>query len=193
MSQLIMTRIAALVLAMAFYVTTDAGAEARASGVELGGHFALTAQDGRRFGDADLAGRPYALFFGFTNCPEVCPTTLAELSLVLEDLGEGAGLFTPVFVTVDPERDTPERLKEYLDFFDKRIVGLSGTAEQTAALARLFKATYAKVPTSGGDYTMEHTAIIYLMDETGTFFDKIEYGEDRASQLRKIRALIERR
>ncbi|MGF9567229.1 SCO family protein [Neorhizobium sp. BT27B] len=162
----------------------------KAQDVDLGGPFTLKAQDGRTFTEKDLAGRPYALFFGFTHCPEVCPTTLGEISVSLSELGTVAEDFRVVFVTVDPERDTPERLKEYLGWFDERIVGLSGTVEEVAVMARAFKATYRKVPTSGGNYTMDHTALIFLMDRHGRFFDKVAYGEHQESQFRKIRDLI---
>lgn len=163
---------------------------AHAQDVDLGGPFTLKAQDGRTFTEKDLAGRPYVLFFGFTHCPEVCPTTLGEISVSLSELGTAADDLRVVFVTVDPERDTPERLKEYLGWFDERIVGLSGTPDEVAGIARAFKATYKKVPTGDGEYTMDHTALIFLMDRQGRFFDKIAYGEVQEVQLGKIRDLI---
>ncbi|TKT76304.1 SCO family protein [Aquamicrobium sp. LC103] len=160
------------------------------SGSDIGGPFELQGVDGARFGSVDLKGKPYALFFGFTNCPEVCPMALAEMSFSLAALGEDADRLTPVFVTVDPERDTAEHLDTYLEAFDERIVGLRGTDDETAAVAGAFRATYRKVPTSGDDYTMDHTAIIYLIDANGAFFDKIDYREDHEAQLAKYRRLI---
>lgn len=151
--------------------------------------FDLPASTGGRLGDADLAGRPYALFFGFTHCPEVCPLTLAELSLALDELGAQARDLAAVFVTVDPGRDTPARLADYLTAFDPRIVGLSGDAAETLAIAQAFRATYRKIPLGGGDYTMDHTAIVYLMGRDGRLADVIEYREDHASVLAKLRRL----
>ncbi|WP_245443790.1 SCO family protein [Mesorhizobium sp. DCY119] len=157
---------------------------------DIGGRFSLTTQHGTQLSDADLKGKPYIVFFGFTHCPEVCPTTLFELTGALAALGPDADLLTPLFVTVDPERDTQEYLASYLGAFDSRIIGLSGSAEETAAIARSFKATYRKVPLGGDDYTMDHTAIIYLIDREGQFFDKIDYREDFAVQIEKLRRLV---
>ena len=157
---------------------------------EIGGTFELTTQHGTRFTEADIKGKPYLVFFGFTHCPEVCPTTLFELTGILTELGPDADKLVPIFITVDPERDTQEYLSSYLGAFDRRIVGLRGSSEETAAVARLFRATYKKVPLEGGDYTMDHTAIIYLMDRQGRFFDRIEYLEDHASQVEKLRRLL---
>lgn len=157
---------------------------------EIGEDFALTATDGRRVGAEDLLGQPYMLFFGFTHCPEVCPTALAEISARLEDLGKDADRLIPVFVTVDPERDTAEYLAEYLGWFDPRIIGLRGTEAETEATARAFRATYRKVPLDGGGYTMDHTAVIYLMDADGVFFDRIDYRDSPQTQLQALRALL---
>ena len=176
---------AALALALSFAVP------AAAQNAEIGGDFVLKTVDGEPFGSENLKDRPYALFFGFTHCPEVCPMALAEITFSLQSLGEDADLLTPVFVTVDPERDTGERLKDYLGSFDERIVGLRGSEDEIAAVARAFRATYRKVPTSGGDYTVDHTAIIYLIDDTGAFFDKIDYREPYEAQLEKYRRLID--
>lgn len=157
---------------------------------DVGGPFSLTDVAGNRVTDEDLLGKPYALFFGFTHCPEVCPLALSEISFALSELGEEAEDLTAVFVTVDPERDTPEHLGAYLGAFDERILGLHGTPEETAAVARAFRATYRKVPLSDGDYTVDHTAIIYLMDSEGAFFDKVDYREDYEVQVEKYRRLL---
>lgn len=161
-----------------------------AENTDIGGPFELSTVNGERFGSEELKGKPYALFFGFTNCPEVCPTALAEITLSLSALGEDGNRLTPIFVTVDPVRDTAEQLKEYLGSFDNRIVGLRGSEDEIAEVARRFKATYRKVPYSDGDYTIDHTAVIYLMDGNGTFFDKIDYREPHEAQLEKFRRLI---
>jgi protein SCO1/2 len=157
----------------------------------IGGPFRLTTQNGSILDSRDLAGRPFALFFGFTHCPDVCPTTLTQISQVLRQLGpEGADLRV-FFVTVDPERDTPEVLRDYLSNFDRRIVGLWGTPDQIAAVAREYKAYYERVPTSDGGYTMDHTAVVYLMNRRGRYNAPIGYAEDQASYLAKFRALLE--
>jgi len=157
---------------------------------QINGHFTLTTHEGRRLSDADLRGRPYAVFFGFTHCPEVCPTALYELSLVLGELGPDADRVKVLFVTVDPARDTQEQLATFVGAFDPRIVALRGTEEETIAAARAFKATYRRVPQDNGDYTMDHTALVFLMDRNGAFFDKVDYREDHATQVAKFRRLI---
>jgi protein SCO1/2 len=156
----------------------------------IGGPFRLTAQDGTILDSKDLAGKPYAVFFGFTHCPEVCPTTLSELSYAFDDLGEEAGDLTVLFITVDPERDTPQVLNDYVSSFTGRIIGLSGTPEEIADVAKKFKAYYEKVPTSDGSYTMNHSAAIYLMGRDGTFKDAIGYDADHQQVLAKLRALL---
>jgi protein SCO1/2 len=139
----------------------------RASSV--GGPFTLTAMDGQRFTDADLQGAPHLVFFGFTHCPDICPTKLMELSAIFRAAGERAGKARAVFITVDPARDTPEVLKNYLSSFDDRIVGLTGTQTEIDAVVKAYRAYAKRVPTSSGDYTMDHTAIVYLMDRRGRF------------------------
>ena len=151
--------------------------------------FALTTHDGRPMRDGDLRGEPYALFFGFTNCPEICPTALFELSQLLGQLGPGADRLKVLFVTVDPARDTPEQLTTYLSSFDPRIVALRGSEEETAQAAGAFKATYRRIPSEGG-YTMEHTALIFLVDRQGRYFDRIDYRAPHEEQLARFRRLI---
>ncbi|MBS7696741.1 MULTISPECIES: SCO family protein [unclassified Chelatococcus] len=134
----------------------------------VGGPFALTAQDGRTVTNKDLLGAPFLVFFGFTHCPDVCPTTLFEASELLRAAGPEGDKLRVLFVTVDPERDTPEVLKSYLGAFDPRIIGLSGSPETIAAVLKSYKVYARKVPTSDG-YTMDHTAMVYLMDAKGGF------------------------
>lgn len=159
-------------------------------GPAIGGPFRLTAQDGKILSSEDLAGAPFAVFFGFTHCPEVCPTTLSEISRVFEDLGDAADGLTVLFVTVDPERDTPEVLRDYVSSFTGRIVGLTGTPEEIAKVAKEYKVYYEKVPTSDGGYTMNHSAAIYLMGGDGKFRDAASYGADYAQILDKFRSLV---
>ncbi|MFT0861352.1 SCO family protein [Ancylobacter sp. G4_0304] len=161
----------------------------RATAQEAPEQFVLTTHDGRRLSDRDLRGAPYALFFGFTNCPEICPTALFELSQVLGELGPEADRLRVFFVTVDPERDTPEQLATYISSFDPRIVALRGTPEETAKAAAAFKATYRRVPGESG-YTMEHTALVFLVDREGRYFDRIDYRAPHAEQLARFRRLL---
>lgn len=161
--------------------------------VTVGAPFKLTGQDGQVFDSATLKGTPYALFFGFTRCPDVCPTTMLEMSHHLKALGPAADRIKVLFVTVDPERDTPQLLKDYLSAFDTRIVGLTGTPEEIAAVARSFRAYYKKVPTKSGgkegEYTLDHTASVYLMDAKGQFTGTFNFQERQDVQLDKLRRL----
>src|SRR5882672_219357 len=125
----------------------------------IGGPFRLTDQNGKTFTDQDLKGRPFLVFFGFTHCPEICPTTLFEVSEILRKLGPDAERVRAVFITIDPERDTPGALKEYLSSFDPRLAALTGDAAAIAAVAKAYRVYVKKVPLDEGDYTMDHTAI----------------------------------
>jgi len=158
--------------------------------VTIGAPFSLTAQDGKPLSSDDLEGTPFAVFFGFTNCPEVCPTTLWEMSETLKALGPDADRLKVLFVSVDPVRDKPEFMARYLQSFDSRIVGLSGSEEEIAALAKAYRVYYRKVPLEGGDYTMDHTTSVFLMDARGEFTGTIAYEEEAASRLAKLKRLI---
>jgi protein SCO1/2 len=154
----------------------------------IGGPFQLTDQDGRTVTDRDLSGKPFLVFFGFTHCPEICPTTLFEISETLRKLGTDADRTRALFITVDPERDTPKVLKDYLSNFDPHISGLTGGADAIAAAAKAYRAIYRKVPLDQGGYTMDHTAIVYLMDKQGRFvapFSLKRTTEVSAAELRK--------
>ncbi len=163
------------------------------SHVDLGGPFALTTQDGRAFTDRDLRGRPAALFFGFTTCPEVCPTTLARWSASLKALGPDGDKLRAVFVSVDPERDTPAVLKRYLSDFDPRIVGLTGAPQAVACMLAAYHVYARNVPLDGGGYTMDHTAATYLFDRDGGFQGLVGYQEPAEAQSAKLKALAEGR
>lgn len=183
--------VAGLALGLALLaVSAPVAGLAAAERPDIGGPFELASSRGGTVSDRDLQGHPFAVFFGFTHCPEVCPTALAELSLVLEDLGSAAADLRVFFVTVDPQRDTPAHLADYLGSFDERIVGLHGTPGQTAEIARAYKATYRKVPLADGDYTMDHTALVFLMDRQGRFFDKLDYRADQTTQIAAFRRLL---
>src|SRR6266496_2885544 len=135
----------------------------------IGGPFKLIDQNGQMVTDQDLKGRPFLVFFGFTHCPEVCPTTLFEVSEILRKLGPDADRVGALFVTIDPERDTAPVLKDYLSSFDPHLAALTGDLADIAAVAKAYRAYFKKVPLEGSDYTMDHTAIVYLMDKQGRF------------------------
>jgi protein SCO1/2 len=154
----------------------------------IGGPFKLTDQNGRPVSDADLKGHPFLVFFGFTHCPDVCPTTLFEVSEILRSLGRDADRARALFVTVDPERDTPAVMKDYLSSFDPHLSGLTGDAAAIAAVAKAYRVYYKKVPLDQGGYTMDHTAIVYLMDKEGRFvapFSLKRTTEAAAADLRR--------
>lgn len=153
--------------------------------------FALTDQLGRKVTEHDMLGKPAVVFFGFTLCPEVCPTTLADVTNWLGDLGAESDKLGVYFVTVDPARDTPEELKKYLTAFDPRIRGLTGTASDIDGIAKSFGIYYKRVDIEGGGYTMDHTASVVLLDASGRFAGTISYQEDKKVALTKLRRLAE--
>ncbi|GEO17894.1 SCO family protein [Microvirga aerophila] len=179
--------VAALTLLITVLLLVPEPQQAR---VPIGGPFKLTTQDGKPFTDENLKGKPFAVFFGFTHCPEVCPTTLYDLTQDLAALGKDADNLRVAFVTVDPARDTPELLKTYLASFDPRIVGLTGTEEEIAATAKAYKVYYRKVPTDS-DYTMDHTATIFLMDSKGDFYGTSNFQESQDIRRGKLKKLVE--
>jgi protein SCO1/2 len=155
----------------------------------IGGPFTLTDQHGNTVTDADFRGRYMLVYFGFTYCPDVCPTTLATMTEALDQLGDAADDIVPVLITVDPERDTPEQLKMYVSHFSPRIVALTGTPEQIADVAREYRIYYAKAAGEGDAYTMDHSSITYLMGPDGAYVRHFSHvtGADRmAEQLRAI-------
>jgi protein SCO1/2 len=154
--------------------------------------FDLVDHHGKPFSHRSVAGRPYAVFFGFTHCPDVCPTTLMQMSNNLAQLGTDAERLTVLFVTVDPERDTADRLREYMASFDARIVGLTGSLEQIAATAKAWNTVYNKVPEDDGSYSVAHAAHVYLMDSGGRQIGTLNFQEDESVQLAKLRKLIAR-
>jgi len=156
----------------------------------IGGPFTLTGTDGKAFSSETLKGKPYLVFFGFTHCPEICPTTLFDLTQDLKELGPEANKLNVVFISVDPERDTPDLIKLYLSSFDERIIGLTGKEKEIAEVARNFKAFYKKTPTGDGGYTVDHQVTIYMMDALGRFASATNYQEEQETRLAKIRRLI---
>jgi len=148
------------------------------TGAEYARDFALTDHDGKPRTLADFRGKVVTVFFGFTHCPDVCPTTLSEMKLVLNELGADASRVQVLFVTVDPERDTPEILKQYVPSFDPGFLGLYGDAKATAEVARNFKVFYQKVPGAKPDtYTVDHTAASYVFDPQGRLRLFVRHGK----------------
>ncbi len=155
----------------------------------VGGPFHLVDQSGKVVTDQDLKGKPYLVFFGYTHCPDICPTTLFDMSQVMKQLGPDADRTGAVFITVDPERDTPAVMKDYLSNFDPHLRGLTGDQASVDAAIKEYRVYAKKVPLKDGDYTMDHTAVVYLMDKNGNFvapFDVTnQKPEAAAAELRR--------
>ena len=154
----------------------------------IGGPFNLIDQDGKAITDQDFKGRPFLVFFGYTRCPDICPATLFEVSEVMQALGADADRAGALFITVDPGRDTPAAMKDYLSSFDPHLRGATGDAAAIAAAEKAYRVYAKKVPTDNGDYSMDHTALVYLMDKQGRFVAPFKLNrkpEDAAADLRR--------
>lgn len=160
------------------------------TGADFGKNFTLTDHTGKTRSLSDYQGKVVLIFFGFTQCPDVCPTTLAELSEVMKKLGSGADRVQVLFITVDPERDTQTVLGQYVPAFDPRFVGLTGSVEQIAAVAKDFKAFYQKVPTPNGSYTVDHFSGMYAFDATGRIRLFIRYRAPMDSVVADVKTLL---
>jgi cytochrome oxidase Cu insertion factor (SCO1/SenC/PrrC family) len=161
----------------------------RVTGVaDVGGSFALLDQNGQTRTDADFRGRWMLIYFGYTHCPDVCPTTLSLMSEVLSRLGKRASRVAPIFITVDPARDTPDVLKAYLASFDPRFVGLTGPASHIASAAANYRVYVSRHALPGGGYAMDHSSVIYLMSPAGKFaadYDQSQGPDAIAQDLEK--------
>jgi len=154
----------------------------------IGGPFQLTDQTGQTVTEKTMQGRPTLIFFGFTHCPDVCPTTLFEMSEVLRAMGRDGDRINAYYISVDPERDTTAAMKDYLSSFDPRLRGLTGNPDQIAQVLSEYRVYAKKVPLKDGDYTMDHTALIYLMDRDGKFvapFNLNRKPEEAAADLKR--------
>jgi protein SCO1/2 len=171
----------------AFFILRDTGSKSPAAAV--GGPFSMIDHHGARVSEASYRGGPMIVFFGFTHCPDVCPTTLFEMTEVLKRIPKDKKV-SALFVTVDPERDTPEKLKDYLSSFDPRISGLSGTREQIDATLKAYRVYAKKVPQENGEYSMDHSAIIYLMDKQGRFVNALNMQQPPEAVAREIQRLM---
>jgi len=160
---------ASLVVGLLIVFWAMGGVSKVAQPAAIGGPFQLTDQHGKAVTDKNLKGKPTLIFFGYTHCPDVCPTSLFEISEVLRAMGKDADKVNAVFISVDPERDTQATMKDYLSSFDPHLEGLSGDPDAIANVIKSYRVYAKKVPTKDGDYTMDHTALIYLMDRDGRF------------------------
>jgi protein SCO1/2 len=178
--------------AILLVTTPHGGQPVQSSGTALvGGPFSLLGTDGKTVTDADFRGRYMLIFFGFTHCPDICPAELQVIAQALDKLGDKGKKVVPVFVTLDPERDTPQVMGEYVKSFGPNFVGLTGTPEAIAAAAKAYRVAYAKVENkeSAGDYSVDHSALAYLMDPEGKYVTHFTYGtsaDEMAEKLNKI-------
>lgn len=144
----------------------------------IGGPFALIDQDGKPRTDADFRGKVLLVYFGFTYCPDICPTDLQNIGLAMDRLGAAGESVQPLFVTLDPARDTAAYLKDYVALFHPRMIALTGDAAAIAKAAEAYRVYYARVPTKGGDYTIDHSAFIYLVGRNGKYLGFLPPGTD---------------
>ena len=169
----------------------DARTPAAAAAVDLGAPFALVDHAGAPITEAALQGQPSLLFFGFTHCPEICPTTVYDIETWLSGMGPEADAVRAFFVTVDPERDTPELLSDYLTAQSDRITGITGAPEAVWDMARSWRVYWQKRPLGEGDYTVDHYASVFVLDAEGRLVDLIAYGEDPDAARAKIAAALD--
>jgi protein SCO1/2 len=154
----------------------------------IGGPFKLIDENGKPITDADMKGKPFLVFFGYTHCPDVCPVTLFEMSEVLRALGKDADRTAGLFITVDPDRDTPAVMKDYLSNFDPHLRGATGDQKELTAVEKEYRVYSKKHPLENGDYSMDHSAVVYLMDKNGRFvapFNLKRSPQAAAAELRK--------
>jgi len=160
---------------------------------DVGGPFTLTDQDGNQVNEEILKGHLNVIYFGYTYCPDVCPTTLQEITQALDLMGEDASQVQPIFITVDPERDTSEVLKEYVSWFHPALIGLTGSTDEIEAVKKAYKVYSAKAPQeddeTGQNYLVDHSSITYVMGPDGSFLTHFAYGttpEDMAKALEDL-------
>ena len=189
----ILALIAALLVAgTAYYIASQPRGPISIGTALVGGPFTLTDQTGRKVTDKDFRGHYMLVFFGYTYCPDICPTELQVMSAALDNLGAKADAIQPIFITFDPQRDTPEVLKQYITNFHPRLVGLTGTPEEIAVAAKAYRVFYNRLDnTSGPDtYLMDHSTITYLMDKQGKFLKHFSYSTDAAALAQDLEKLI---
>jgi protein SCO1/2 len=199
-----MSRIVFIVLAAAFVVIAATvgrywmtsggdGGHSQSAGVQIGGPFTLTDHTGKRVSEKDFAGKYMLMYFGYTYCPDVCPTSLSVMAEALDQLSpEELAKVVPVFVTVDPERDTPEVMASYVPHFHSSMIGLTGSMDEVKAAARAYKAFYAKVNADDpdGNYTMDHSSITYLMGPDGLYVTHFNHGTEADKMAARLKELL---
>jgi len=179
---------ASLLVGLIVMLSAFGGMRSVATPAAIGGPFQLTDQSGDTVTEKDLQGRPTLIFFGFTHCPDICPTSLFEISEVLRAMGEDADRVNAYFISVDPDRDTASAMKDYLSSFDPHLKGLTGDPAAVQKVLTEYRVYAKKVPLKDGDYTMDHTALIYLMDRDGRFvapFNVNRKPEEAAADLKR--------
>ncbi|HWX61817.1 SCO family protein [Bradyrhizobium sp.] len=179
---------ASLLVGLIVMLSAFGGMRSVATPAAIGGPFQLTDQSGQIVTEKAMEGRPTLIFFGFTHCPDVCPTSLFEMSEILHAMGSDADRVNAYFISVDPERDTEAAMKDYLSSFDPHLKGLTGNPEVVAKVLSEYRVYAKKVPLKDGDYTMDHTALVYLMDRDGRFvapFNLKRTPEEAAADLKK--------
>jgi len=181
--------IAALAAAVIAHSWLPPAAEQQASSVPIGGPFELVDQDGIQVTDKTFAGKASVIFFGYTSCPGACPMTLSTLTAWLTAIGPDAGKLNVLFISLDPERDTPAHLKEYLSSFDPRIRGLTGSSEEIDAVAREYRVFFMRLALQEQGYTIEHTGSIYLMDRDGRFVNSLSLQTGDQIAIESLRRL----
>ena len=178
-----------LVMTAAIGFVTFQWYQARYSGEPYGAPFALVDQNGAEITEAAFRDHPTVLFFGFTNCPEICPTTLFELDGWLKQIGDEGKDINAYFISIDPERDTPEVLKNYVSGVSQRIVGITGEPAKVTDMSKAYGIYSKRVELEGGGYTMDHTASVLLLNRRGEFAGTIAYGESADTAIAKLKRL----
>jgi protein SCO1 len=180
--------LALLIMGTGMFIWLDQGGNASL----VGGPFTLQDGNGRQVTDRDFRGKYVLVYFGYTFCPDVCPTTLNEVAEAMDRLGDKADRVQPIFITVDPKRDTPAAVKQFAAAFSPRLIGLTGTPEQIAAVAQAYRVYYAEHRTGPGpnDYTMDHSSILYLMGPDGKFIAPIRADEPGAQMAADLGRLM---
>jgi len=176
------------IAATSYVMRLDQNAEN--AGVPIGGPFELVDQDGRVVTEQDFAGRLMLVYFGYTFCPDVCPTSLQTMSVALEQLGDDAEEVAFVFITLDPKRDTVAQMKAYVDLFEPGPVGLTGTAEQVAAAAKAWRVYYRLQDEGGEDYLVDHSSFVYLMDREGHYLAHFGHAATSQQMVEEIRQAL---
>jgi protein SCO1/2 len=184
----------AAVTAIAVFLTAGIifaqfGRSTESTPASIGGPFELVDQYGHLVTDKTVAGKPSVIFFGYTSCPDVCPTTLMDLTKWLKALGPAADKLNILFISIDPERDTPTHLRDFLSSFDPRIRGLTGTKEQIATVAKEYRVYYKRIEEKDGSYTMDHSGAVYLMDSAGRFVAPLSWQTDDSLAVERLRSL----